>query len=289
LFGDTIRNPFYGGFGNRITDALSYRSVNVPSARIFTIDHTGEVKMELLELAGYKSSYIHMTDLVDQMFPPIHHKWTSEFTDFNYWKNPVQDFRLPDLSPPCSPALTARSDTSGRSAFARLRTFGLTGSKRASMFMSSANNEEEPNDYRSSRLREMSSLEKLGSSLGFMSRSSTLNMESNRRSASPSSSSSYLSDEEDIGPAKRARRPRSTSMTSMPGTLDETEFFADEDEARESNLEKGYRHFGGENDVDEGYEGEEDEHYQPDAEEEAEAAFDDDLLATGEMQKVPFL
>lgn len=48
--------PFYAGFGNRITDALSYRSVDVPSMRIFTIDHTGEVKMELLELAGYKSS-----------------------------------------------------------------------------------------------------------------------------------------------------------------------------------------------------------------------------------------
>lgn len=48
--------PFYAGFGNRITDALSYRSVNIPSSRIFTIDSGGEVKMELLELAGYKSS-----------------------------------------------------------------------------------------------------------------------------------------------------------------------------------------------------------------------------------------
>jgi len=58
LFGESARNPFYAGFGNRITDALSYRSVNVPSARIFTIDTTGVVKMELLELAGYKSSYV---------------------------------------------------------------------------------------------------------------------------------------------------------------------------------------------------------------------------------------
>lgn len=58
LFGPIHRNPFYAGFGNRITDALSYRSVNVPSGRIFTIDSSGEVKMELLELAGYKSSYV---------------------------------------------------------------------------------------------------------------------------------------------------------------------------------------------------------------------------------------
>lgn len=58
LFGESSRTPFYAGFGNRITDALSYRSVNVPSARIFTIDSSGEVKMELLELAGYKSSSV---------------------------------------------------------------------------------------------------------------------------------------------------------------------------------------------------------------------------------------
>ena len=55
LFGPS-KTPFYAGFGNRITDALSYRSVNIPSQRIFTIDSSGEVKMELLEVAGYKSS-----------------------------------------------------------------------------------------------------------------------------------------------------------------------------------------------------------------------------------------
>ncbi|KZO98164.1 LNS2-domain-containing protein, partial [Calocera viscosa TUFC12733] len=89
LFGDKNKHPFYAGFGNRITDALSYRSVNIPSGRIFTIDSSGVVKMELLELAGYKSSYIHMTDLVDQMFPPVHRKWAQEFTDLNYWRTPM--------------------------------------------------------------------------------------------------------------------------------------------------------------------------------------------------------
>lgn len=50
--------PFYAGFGNRITDALSYRTVDIPSARIFTIDSYGDVRMELLELAGHRSSYV---------------------------------------------------------------------------------------------------------------------------------------------------------------------------------------------------------------------------------------
>ena len=91
LFGKP--DPFYAGFGNRITDALSYRSVGVPSSRIFTINSTAEVKMELLEFAGYKSSYIHMTDLVDHFFPPIRFVQTEAYSDVLYWK-----IDLPELS-----------------------------------------------------------------------------------------------------------------------------------------------------------------------------------------------
>lgn len=65
------RTPFYAGFGNRITDAISYRSVRIPSHRIFTINPYGEVHMELLELAGYRSSYLRIGELVDQFFPPL--------------------------------------------------------------------------------------------------------------------------------------------------------------------------------------------------------------------------
>jgi phosphatidate phosphatase LPIN len=64
LFGG--REPFYAGFGNRITDAMSYSSVNIPSSRIFTIDPTGEIKLELL--VGYKSSYPKLAEIVDQVF-----------------------------------------------------------------------------------------------------------------------------------------------------------------------------------------------------------------------------
>ncbi|KAG0149450.1 hypothetical protein CROQUDRAFT_39727 [Cronartium quercuum f. sp. fusiforme G11] len=122
LFGPN-RKPFYAGFGNRITDALSYRTVEIPSSRIFTIDPNGEVKMELLELTGYKSSYIHMTDLVDQMFPPINRSSSMpEYTDFNFWRVDLgttallNDLDLNELLAPtfaqqlpASPALSARS------------------------------------------------------------------------------------------------------------------------------------------------------------------------------------
>src|ERR1700733_1942569 len=69
-----------------------------------------------------------MTDLVDQMFPPIHRKWAPEFTDFNYWKTPVPEFTLPILIPP-SPTLSARSDTSNQSTLARIRNFSLVSAR----------------------------------------------------------------------------------------------------------------------------------------------------------------
>lgn len=48
----------------------------------------------------------YMTDLVDELFPPVHKKWARKFTNFNYWRDPMTDTDLPDLEPP-SPALSA--------------------------------------------------------------------------------------------------------------------------------------------------------------------------------------
>jgi phosphatidate phosphatase LPIN len=79
--------PFYAGFGNRITDALSYRSVHIPPSRIFTIDPTGEVKLELMP--SYRSSYVKLNDIVDQIFPPITTSMNSEYSDFSFWRSPV--------------------------------------------------------------------------------------------------------------------------------------------------------------------------------------------------------
>ncbi|RPB25991.1 LNS2-domain-containing protein [Terfezia boudieri ATCC MYA-4762] len=91
LFGPK-HNPFYAGFGNRLTDALSYRSVNIPSTRIFTINSNAEVSLDLLTLTKYKSSYVNMRDLVDHFFPPVSILNTDEeYTDFNYWRDPLPD------------------------------------------------------------------------------------------------------------------------------------------------------------------------------------------------------
>ncbi|KAI9705895.1 MAG: hypothetical protein M1836_005301 [Candelina mexicana] len=92
-------NPFYAGFGNRLTDALSYRSVRIPSTRIFTINSNAEVSLDLLSLNKYKSSYVTMREVVDHFFPPVGLLLTNggeEFTDFNYWRNAPLD--LDDFS-----------------------------------------------------------------------------------------------------------------------------------------------------------------------------------------------
>ncbi|KAF9114656.1 hypothetical protein BGX27_010233 [Mortierella sp. AM989] len=98
LFGD--RNPFYAGFGNRITDALSYRSVGVASSHIFSIDPTGEVKLELL--STFKSSYLALNDLVHEIFPGKRN--APEFNDWNYWKPPLPTIDLP-MAPSHKPTL----------------------------------------------------------------------------------------------------------------------------------------------------------------------------------------
>lgn len=92
-------NPFYAGFGNRLTDALSYRSVNIPSTRIFTINSNAEVSLDLLSLNKYKSSYVTMQELLDHFFPPISllvQSGGEEYTDFAYWRDTPQE--LDDFS-----------------------------------------------------------------------------------------------------------------------------------------------------------------------------------------------
>ena len=37
------RSPFYGGFGNRDTDAISYRAVGIDLGKIFIINKDGEI------------------------------------------------------------------------------------------------------------------------------------------------------------------------------------------------------------------------------------------------------
>ena len=214
-----------------------------------------------------------MTDLVDLMFPPITHKWESEFTDNNYWKAPVAEFHLPDLVPP-SPALSARSDASNQSAFARLRNFSLrsTSSGRSRPFTPSP-----PTEARRGRdmdatgshnhQRQLSSIERLSNVLvGLASRSVSPSTPSAQESGSEGDCDSH--DASDYAGDSRHLRKRNTR--SMPGSLSGSRPLSDEEDPE----------FGA------GGKGAEDSFSDSEA---VEQEFDEDLFAAGEMQKVPFL
>ena len=89
-----LRTPFYAGFGNRLTDALSYRSVSIPPTRIFTINSNAEVNLHLLTLNRYRMNYLSIWELVDHYFPPVGllvKEGGEEYTDFNYWRETPLD------------------------------------------------------------------------------------------------------------------------------------------------------------------------------------------------------
>jgi len=90
-------NPFYAGFGNKINDTWAYRAVGIPLYRIFTINHKGELKLELIQT--FQSSYTKLTSVVDHMFPPLEDKketeCLTEYTSFNYWRDllPIEEIQ----------------------------------------------------------------------------------------------------------------------------------------------------------------------------------------------------
>ncbi len=82
--------PFSAGFGNRFTDQISYRTVDVPRTRIFTINSNAEVSLDLLSLNRMKLSYVNMTEVVDHYFPAVGtlvKGGGDDYTDFKYWRD----------------------------------------------------------------------------------------------------------------------------------------------------------------------------------------------------------
>lgn len=216
------RNPFYAGFGNRLTDGLSYRHVEIPSSRIFTIDSYGNVKLELLELAGYTSTYIAMANLVDETFPPVNRSSQPAFNDFNYWRPALPDIDLPDLTPqPASPALSARSDSSRMSVF---RVGALAGAL----------------SKRSSRAQLKNTAEHDGG--GGSGTKSPLS--TSPRSTSPSPLQTvYNREDTDIGASTTERnnndqtRPRRERTESMPGSFEEESYLNGMRDSQELNAD----------------------------------------------------
>eukprot|EP01126_Amoeba_proteus_P061057 TRINITY_DN8154_c0_g4_i2.p1 TRINITY_DN8154_c0_g4~~TRINITY_DN8154_c0_g4_i2.p1 ORF type:complete len:191 (+),score=39.11 TRINITY_DN8154_c0_g4_i2:26-574(+) len=89
------RVPFCAGFGNRISDFVSYAHIGIEHSRIFTINHHGEVTCaSTLNTLTYKS----LNEFVDMMFPPKKPAVEQRFGEFGFWQTSrLQGYCLEDV------------------------------------------------------------------------------------------------------------------------------------------------------------------------------------------------
>lgn len=83
--------PFYAGFGNKETDAVSYEECGIPSSKIFIVDPMGHVVTHQ-NSRYYKKSYKMLADTADFIFRPQSNvvgnqlETPDDFNNFNYWR-----------------------------------------------------------------------------------------------------------------------------------------------------------------------------------------------------------
>ncbi|KAF5192060.1 Phosphatidate phosphatase pah2 [Thalictrum thalictroides] len=82
------RSPFYAGFGNRITDEISYLKLGIPKGKIFIINAKGEVAVNR---RFDRKSYTSLHALVDGMFPATSSAEQEDFNSWNFWKVPLPE------------------------------------------------------------------------------------------------------------------------------------------------------------------------------------------------------
>ncbi|KAM0679211.1 lipin Ned1 [Binucleata daphniae] len=75
-----VDNPFFSGFGNRKTDIITYKTVGIPTNKIYTVDHKGRV---LLEYSRSKTgSFMSLNAIVDNIFPAFSNSIRHEIIDW---------------------------------------------------------------------------------------------------------------------------------------------------------------------------------------------------------------
>jgi phosphatidate phosphatase LPIN len=193
-----------------------------------------------------------MSDLVDQQFPPIHRPWVTEYTDFNYWRQPLQSYEFPVLSTDQLPT-GSRSESPSQGTLRRIRQFSLGRAASKGLFLSN----EEGAFAEERKVKSMNG--------------QTLQLPSSRS----------------MDDRRAQRRLSEGSIGSMPGSLPKSSgymgnVFDEEDDELPDDLEAGEA--GRELEPDEELMESEDVQSVPEDE-----LFFEDFLATGEMKNVPFL
>lgn len=82
--------PFFAGFGNKLTDAISYESVGINKSKIFIINEKGEISQYN---NYYRTSYVQINDMFLEMFPPVNGNNTF-YGYLNYFKPSHTDYDI---------------------------------------------------------------------------------------------------------------------------------------------------------------------------------------------------
>ena len=173
----------------------------------------------------------------------------------------MEEYELPNLDPP-SPALSAKSDTSRLS---RLRNFSLRGSSSSQSLSDKAKQQSEP-------------LKGGQAALSKAKASSPL--------ASPVLTANDPEEEDSLETSASSMGPyRDHQFGGMPRSLDDRLLDDPSFGKMPSRLEDARDEVEGSDDYGEG----ESDDQNHDDDQEAEEAFENDILATGEMDNIPFL
>ena len=97
LFGEDSA-PFYGGFGNRTSDSMSYQAMGIPKHRVYIINHRGEIFPEhsLVQHCTYAEIYDHH----EVYFPPLNLsilEVEEEYLSQNFWKPDIPELDESEL------------------------------------------------------------------------------------------------------------------------------------------------------------------------------------------------
>jgi len=94
-------NPFWAGFGNRLTDVKSYRALSIDDRRIFIINHLGQLKQQG-KIKNFTISYRELSLQSDHFFPDASKECllakNESVSPVNYWKVDLPDVNFDDLS-----------------------------------------------------------------------------------------------------------------------------------------------------------------------------------------------
>lgn len=86
--------PFVSGFGNKLSDVITYKTVGIAESKIFTINPQGNIVLELTN--SLKGTHQTLNSFVDAMFPELNAgnvvDFDNRFTDLTFWKIPDDRF-----------------------------------------------------------------------------------------------------------------------------------------------------------------------------------------------------